>query len=86
MDLFFPQRLARYDLQTSESFDCQEGFGYGAFQKRLFILLILSGFSVISQTSIVTLVFGDVDHWCKRPMGFNISAAEWKNIAIPLEA
>ncbi|KAL1428435.1 hypothetical protein MTO96_002812 [Rhipicephalus appendiculatus] len=86
MDLFFPQRLARYDLRTSESFDCQECFGYGAFQKRLFILLILSGFSVISQTSIVTLVFGDGDHWCKRPMGFNISAAEWKNIAIPLEA
>ncbi|KAL1428280.1 hypothetical protein MTO96_002676 [Rhipicephalus appendiculatus] len=45
MDLFFPQRLARYDLRTS-----------------------------------------DVDHWCKRPRGFNISAAEWKNIAIPLEA
>ncbi|KAL1428434.1 hypothetical protein MTO96_002811 [Rhipicephalus appendiculatus] len=86
MDLFFPQRLARYDLRTSESFDCQECFGYGAFQKRLFILLILSGFSLISQTSIVTIVFGDVDHWCKRPRGFNISAAEWKNIAIPLEA
>ncbi|KAH8039037.1 hypothetical protein HPB51_004962 [Rhipicephalus microplus] len=86
MDLFFPQRLARYDLRTSESFDCQEAFGYGAFQKRLFFLLILSAVSVLCQTSIVTIVFGDVDHWCKRPRGFNISATEWKNIAIPLEA
>ncbi|KAH8039036.1 hypothetical protein HPB51_004961 [Rhipicephalus microplus] len=86
MDLFFPQRLARYDLRTSESFDCQEAFGYGPFQKRLFILLILSAFSLISQTSILTIVFGDVDHWCRRPRGSNISATEWKNIAIPLEA
>ncbi|KAH7932586.1 hypothetical protein HPB51_029215 [Rhipicephalus microplus] len=86
MDLFFPQRLARYDLRTSESFDCQEAFGYGPFQRRLFILLILSAFSLISQTSILTIVFGDVDHWCRRPRGSNISATEWKNIAIPLEA
>ncbi|KAH7956550.1 solute carrier family 22 member 7 [Rhipicephalus sanguineus] len=86
MELFSPQRLARCDLRTSESFDCQEGFGYGVFQKRLFVLLILAAFSLICQTSIVTLVFSDVDHWCKRPRGFNISAAEWKNIAIPLEA
>ncbi|KAH7956551.1 solute carrier family 22 member 7 [Rhipicephalus sanguineus] len=86
MDLCFPQRLARCDLRTSESFDCQEAFGYGAFQKRLFLLLILASFSVVCQTSIATLVFGDVDHWCKRPKGLNISAAEWKNIAIPLEA
>ncbi|KAL3244260.1 hypothetical protein MRX96_018884 [Rhipicephalus microplus] len=86
MDLFFPKLLARYDLRTSESFDCQDGFGYGAFQKRLFILLILASFSVICQTSIATHVFGDVDHWCKRPRGLNISLAEWKNIAIPLEA
>ncbi|KAH6942873.1 hypothetical protein HPB50_011385 [Hyalomma asiaticum] len=86
MDLFFPQRLACCDLRTSESFDCQDAFGYGAFQKRLFALIVLAAASIICQTIVVTLVQGDVDHWCKRPQGFNISAAEWKNIAIPLEA
>ncbi|KAH7934286.1 hypothetical protein HPB49_024450 [Dermacentor silvarum] len=86
MDLLFPHRLSRCDLRTSESFDCQEGFGYGVFQKRLFILLLLAALSLSCQTTVLPIIFGDVDHWCKRPEGFNISAADWKNIAIPLEA
>ncbi|XP_070383752.1 solute carrier family 22 member 7-like [Dermacentor albipictus] len=35
---------------------------------------------------VISLVTGDVDHWCKPLAGFNISAADWKNIAIPIEA
>ncbi|XP_050046678.1 solute carrier family 22 member 13-like [Dermacentor andersoni] len=34
----------------------------------------------------ISHVTDDVDHWCKPQAGFNISAADWKNIAIPIEA
>ncbi|XP_050024594.1 solute carrier family 22 member 7-like [Dermacentor andersoni] len=86
MDLFLPQRLAGVDLRTSESFDSEEGFGHGPFQKRTLLLILLGVFSITSQTTLVPLLTADVDHWCKPPAGFNISAADWKNIAIPTEA
>ncbi|KAH7939700.1 hypothetical protein HPB52_016134 [Rhipicephalus sanguineus] len=86
MDLLVPQRLVSSDLRTSESFDCDDGFGYGPFQKKMLLLILLGAFSVNCQTFVVSLVTGDVDHWCKPPTDLNISAADWKNIAIPMEA
>ncbi|XP_075529863.1 solute carrier family 22 member 7-like [Dermacentor variabilis] len=86
MDVFLPHRLAGADLRTSESFDCQEAFGYGPFQRRMLFLILLGLFSAHCQTVMISLVTDDVDHWCKPLAGFNISAADWKNIAIPIEA
>ncbi|KAH7934221.1 hypothetical protein HPB49_023136 [Dermacentor silvarum] len=86
MELLLPQRLAGVDLRTSESFDCEEGFGHGAFQKRMLLLILLGAFLLKCQTIVVSVVAGDVDHWCKPLAGFNVSAADWKNIAIPIEA
>ncbi|KAH7934222.1 hypothetical protein HPB49_023137 [Dermacentor silvarum] len=86
MDLLLPRRLAGIDLRTSESFDCEEGFGHGPFQKRMLLLILLGAFLLKCQTIVVSLVTGDVDHWCKPLAGFNISAADWKNIAIPIES
>ncbi|XP_065300671.2 solute carrier family 22 member 7-like [Dermacentor albipictus] len=86
MDVVFPQRLAGADLQTSESFDCEEAFGHGPFQTRMLVLILLGLFSVNSQAMVISLVTGDIDHWCKPLAGFNNSAADWKNIAIPIEA
>ncbi|KAL1433552.1 hypothetical protein MTO96_012387 [Rhipicephalus appendiculatus] len=85
MDLLFPSRLAATDLRTSESFDCEQCFGHGPYQRRMLSLVLLGTFMVNCQTIVVSLVTGDVDHWCKPPDGFNISAAEWKHIAIPME-
>ncbi|KAH7940346.1 hypothetical protein HPB52_023060 [Rhipicephalus sanguineus] len=85
MDLLFLSRLARLDLRTSESFDCGVCFGHGPFQKRMLFLILLGTFITHCQTLVVSLVTGDVDHWCKPPDGFNISATEWKHIAIPME-
>ncbi|KAL1419483.1 hypothetical protein MTO96_025392 [Rhipicephalus appendiculatus] len=48
------------------------------------ILLVL--FTTHCQTLVVSLVTGDVDHWCKPPGGFNISTANRTCIAIPMEA
>ncbi|XP_075534357.1 solute carrier family 22 member 7-like [Dermacentor variabilis] len=86
MDVVLPQRLASADLRTSESFDCEEAFGHGPFQTRMLVLILLGLFSVNCQTVVISLVTGDIDHWCKPLAGFNISAADWKNIAIPIEA
>ncbi|XP_054934082.1 solute carrier family 22 member 7-like [Dermacentor andersoni] len=86
MDVVLHQRLAGADLRTSESFDCEEAFGHGPFQTRMLVLILLELFSAVSQTLVMSLVTGDVDHWCKPLAGFNISAADWKNIAIPIKA
>ncbi|XP_065300670.2 solute carrier family 22 member 7-like [Dermacentor albipictus] len=86
MDVLLPHRLAGADLRTSESFDCEEAFGHGPFQKRMLVLVLLGVFSANCQTVVISLITGDVDHWCKPLAGFNISAADWKNIAIPIEA
>ncbi|KAH7939194.1 hypothetical protein HPB52_008156 [Rhipicephalus sanguineus] len=80
------KQLASADLRTSESFDCAEAFGHGPFQRRMLLLILLGMFSVNCQTLVVSLITGDVDHWCKQPGGLNISAADWKDIAIPVEA
>ncbi|KAL3227246.1 hypothetical protein MRX96_024212 [Rhipicephalus microplus] len=85
MDFLFPRKLAGDDLRTSESFDCAEAFGYGPYQKRMLFLIVLGLFSVNCQTLVVSLITGDVDHWCKQPEGFNISEDDWKDIAIPRE-
>ncbi|XP_075728572.1 solute carrier family 22 member 7-like [Rhipicephalus microplus] len=86
MDLLFLSRLAGVDLRTSESFDCDQCFGHGPFQKRMLLIILLGTFMGHGQTLLVPLVTGDVDHWCKPPVGLNISTDEWKHIAIPMEA
>nr|XP_054926484.1 solute carrier family 22 member 6-like [Dermacentor andersoni] len=37
-------------------------------------------------THIVPLIWTDVGHWCKRPPHSNVSKADWRNTAIPLDA
>ncbi|KAL1425165.1 hypothetical protein MTO96_019325 [Rhipicephalus appendiculatus] len=85
MALLFLNQLAGVDLRTSESFDCEECFGHGPYQKRMLFLVLLGTFMAHCQTLVVSLVTGDVDHWCRPPDGFNISATEWKHIAIPMD-
>ncbi|KAH7934267.1 hypothetical protein HPB49_024186 [Dermacentor silvarum] len=86
MDLLFPRRLDHTDLLSSESFDCQDAFGHGKFQRRLLMLCTLTTFLVNSNTYLNRLVLKDVDHWCKRPPDANMSALAWRNVAIPVEA
>ncbi|KAK8768021.1 hypothetical protein V5799_005197 [Amblyomma americanum] len=86
MDLFLPYRVENQDLLSSEEFDCYDGFGHGAFQRRLLLLLALAIFLKNGHVYATTLTMGEVDHWCKRPQHWNMSTQEWKNAAIPLEA
>ncbi|KAH9371425.1 hypothetical protein HPB48_021045 [Haemaphysalis longicornis] len=86
MEIFFTERLNDRDFVLSESFDCFDGFGHGAFQKRLFLICIISIFAASSHSYITSLITGDVDHWCRQPPHTNMSAIAWKTEGIPLEA
>ncbi|KAL3240885.1 hypothetical protein MRX96_021680 [Rhipicephalus microplus] len=56
MDLLFPNRLAGVDLQTSESFDCEQCFGHGPYQTRMLMLILLGTVMAHCQTLVVSFV------------------------------
>ncbi|KAK8777383.1 hypothetical protein V5799_029275 [Amblyomma americanum] len=81
-----PQKLAQVDLVTSECFDCGDIFGHGRFQRCLFVLTMASVCAMHCHTLVFRLISGDVDHWCKQPRGEGMmSAASWRNAAIPID-
>nr|XP_050040397.1 solute carrier family 22 member 7-like [Dermacentor andersoni] len=80
------RRLSGVDLASSEWFDCGELFGHGFFQRWIFLLTLVSLCALHCHTLVFRLISGDVDHWCKRPDIPGLSAATWRNVAIPLEA
>ncbi|KAH7969005.1 solute carrier family 22 member 7 [Rhipicephalus sanguineus] len=86
MDLFSSRRLDALDLKTADCFDCQDVFGSGSFQRRLLLVAVLSTFVMHCHTVAFALISRDVDHWCRQPPGLNVSAADWKRAAIPVEA
>ncbi|KAL3184726.1 hypothetical protein MRX96_005831 [Rhipicephalus microplus] len=83
MELYSSRRLGALDLKTADCFDCQDVFGNGSFQRRLLLVASLCAFVVHCHTVAFTLISPDVDHWCRKPPGLNISAAEWKREVIP---
>ncbi|KAL1429748.1 hypothetical protein MTO96_015778 [Rhipicephalus appendiculatus] len=86
MELFSSRRLEVLDLRTADCFDCQDVFGNGSFQRRLLLVAVLCTFVMHCHTVAFALISRDVDHWCRKPPGLNMSAAEWKRVAIPVEA
>ncbi|XP_037567981.1 solute carrier family 22 member 8 [Dermacentor silvarum] len=78
------RRLAGVDLVSSECFDCVELFGHGFFQRWIFFLTVVSMCALHCHTLVFRLISSDVDHWCKRPDIPGLSAATWRNVAIPL--
>ncbi|KAH9374206.1 hypothetical protein HPB48_018994 [Haemaphysalis longicornis] len=85
MNLFSLKSASSADFLTSESFDCNDSFGHGFFQRRLLLLSIISIFIGNSETAIMSVIAKDVDHWCKQPPALNVSVASWKKRAIPVE-
>ncbi|KAH7965185.1 hypothetical protein HPB49_004615 [Dermacentor silvarum] len=79
------ERLGAGDLEPSESFDCAEAFGHGNYQKGVLLFAILGVWVMHSHTLAFPLISGDVDHWCSKPVGTNMSDTEWKETAIPIE-
>ncbi|XP_077557228.1 solute carrier family 22 member 7-like [Haemaphysalis longicornis] len=86
LKLLFPDHLIPpIDVQTSDGFDCGDAYGHGYFQGRNILITVVFVWLMHSHTLAFPLVSGDLDHWCKQPEGLNISAAEWKAMAVPLE-
>ncbi|XP_077547659.1 solute carrier family 22 member 7-like [Haemaphysalis longicornis] len=73
------------DIQTSEGFDCEEVFGSGQFQNRLILISVVALWAAHCHTLAFSLISTDIDHWCKQPSDVNLSAHDWKRIAIPVE-
>ncbi|KAK8763798.1 hypothetical protein V5799_033583 [Amblyomma americanum] len=86
MLLTLPQKLAQADLVTSECFDCGDMFGHGRFQHWIFILTAASVCAMHCHTLVFRLSSDDVDHWVKQLRGEGVmSAASWRNVAIPID-
>ncbi|KAK8773142.1 hypothetical protein V5799_012325 [Amblyomma americanum] len=79
------RKLAKTDLVSSECFDCGDVFGHGNFQRWLSVLAMASMCAMHCHTLVFRLISGDVDHWCKQPRGEWMSAASWRNAAIPID-
>ncbi|XP_050042911.1 solute carrier family 22 member 7-like [Dermacentor andersoni] len=79
------ERLGAGDLELSESFDCAEAFGYGSYQKGVLLFAIVGVWVMHSHTLAFPLISSEVDHWCSKPVGTNMSDTEWKETAIPIE-
>ncbi|XP_072143751.1 solute carrier family 22 member 6-like [Dermacentor andersoni] len=86
MDLFSRRRLKELDLQTADCFDSHDAFGYDNFQRGMLLVAVLSTFVMNCHALAFALTSGDVDHWCRQPPGLNMSTANWKSVAIPVEA
>ncbi|KAL3227245.1 hypothetical protein MRX96_024211 [Rhipicephalus microplus] len=84
MDVLFYTRPASVDRRRGESLGCQKCLGHGSLQKRTLFPILVGPFN--THCLVVSLVTGDVDHWCKPPGDLNVSADDWKNIAIPKKA
>ncbi|XP_075535028.1 solute carrier family 22 member 4-like [Dermacentor variabilis] len=86
MGILFPENLTTKDLYVSESFDCFDAIGNGMVQKRMLFITNVCVYIAAANIHIVPFISTDVGHWCKRPPHSNISEADWRNEAIPLDA
>ncbi|KAH9364170.1 hypothetical protein HPB48_000812 [Haemaphysalis longicornis] len=80
-----PKGFMMVDIETSEGFDCEEAFGSGHFQNRIVLFTAIANFVMLTHAIAFPLISTDIDHWCRQPTGWNLSANTWKSIAIPLK-
>ncbi|XP_037576261.1 solute carrier family 22 member 13 [Dermacentor silvarum] len=55
-------------------------------QKRMMFIATICVYIAAVNIHIVPFISTDVAHWCKKPPHSNISKADWRNAAIPLDA
>ncbi|XP_064476738.1 organic anion transporter 3-like [Ornithodoros turicata] len=61
-------------------------YGHGCFQRMVLFCSVLSSVVLHCHSRAFTLIARGVEHWCKRPEGFqHLSTADWKNVGIPIE-
>ncbi|XP_075539918.1 organic cation transporter protein-like [Dermacentor variabilis] len=61
--------------------------GHGAYQRRFLHCCILGAIAVLMELLAFRLIGRRVDHWCGQPEELaHLSADEWKNMSIPVDA
>ncbi|XP_077520023.1 steroid transmembrane transporter SLC22A24-like [Amblyomma americanum] len=86
MLLLSRRKLSEIDLVTSDCYDCADVFGHGYVQRCLCVLAMFCICVQHCHTIVFRLISEDVDHWCKQPADGVMSAATWRNVAIPVDA
>ncbi|GIY86475.1 organic cation transporter protein, partial [Caerostris extrusa] len=57
--------------------------GEGPWQRRILVLIIICSIPLASHNLAMSFFAPNIDHWCARPPGSNLSVEEWKRIALP---
>ncbi|XP_035226184.1 organic cation transporter protein-like isoform X2 [Stegodyphus dumicola] len=57
--------------------------GNGPWQRRIFLIILLFVIPDATHNFSISFLAPNLDHWCARPSGVNISVEEWKRIALP---
>ncbi|XP_075553605.1 solute carrier family 22 member 20-like [Dermacentor variabilis] len=81
-----PASVPKKTVALSDRYEEKPPFGTGAFQFHIIMTLSLAAgtFALHSNSFKVTATV--MDHWCRRPAFFeNLSAAEWMELAIPVD-
>ncbi|KAH7932713.1 hypothetical protein HPB49_001476 [Dermacentor silvarum] len=78
---------SRREAQTAGGdSDVRLPYGFGKFQLLIMLGTIVAGATFTLHDESFRLTAGVMDHWCQRPFKFaNLSVAEWKQLAIPLD-
>ncbi|KAH6924939.1 hypothetical protein HPB50_026660 [Hyalomma asiaticum] len=78
--------VSKRDAPAADEDDIRLPYGFGSFQYLIMFGTIVAGATFTLHDESFRLTAGVMDHWCRRPSEFvNLSVAEWKRLAIPLD-
>ncbi|XP_065298937.2 solute carrier family 22 member 20-like [Dermacentor albipictus] len=81
-----PASATKKTVVLSDRYEEKPLFGTGAFQFQVIMTLSLAAGTFALHSNIFKLTATVMDHWCRRPALFeNLSVAEWKELAIPVD-
>ncbi|GFV59798.1 organic cation transporter protein [Trichonephila clavipes] len=57
--------------------------GEGPWQRKILLVIMLIAVPLASHNLAMSFFAPNLDHWCARPPGSNLSVEEWKDLALP---
>ncbi|KAL3219420.1 hypothetical protein MRX96_030438 [Rhipicephalus microplus] len=74
------------ELDREETQQGANVIGDGDFQRFIFGFTIVAQMVLLCHSNVLALITDPVDHWCKPPPDYaGMSAAQWKNVGIPVD-
>ncbi|XP_065298971.1 solute carrier family 22 member 7-like [Dermacentor albipictus] len=81
-----PASAPKKTVVLSDRYEEKPPFGTGAFQFYIIMTLSIAVGTFALHSNSFKLTAAVMDHWCRRPALFeNLSVAEWKELAIPVD-